>query len=356
MIWLSGAALPSSPSGSFGGNTLWGNVDDCACALSFTLCACMRSMPGRNDFHQGIRISSPFYDRYHLHTNQSTPRQQTGHKIILLNIYKKPTWPVPLSGYYREVMEASLNSLSQTSLIDSLVQRGIHSRSYTFSNNRRNSGCGGRGDGRALRRRGRRRLERCGHVRHGGSLHMAPSVSEVNLTWEIKTTHTVVAVGIVVASIVVVEAARFKQLHAAESLVAAMRASFLVRSFGQPVGTGRASLSTAERLFMTKMRHVIVFVEVERVVVVVTSVSVVKVVIVLLHVRHFTTLTVRYKMAHVMSVAVVAVVDKSVAVAVTVAVSPVSVVVVVTGSMARYSRQKSSACCARDGKHSSEIV
>ena len=115
----------------------------------------------------------------------------------------------------------------------------------------------------------------------------------MNLTWEIKRTYTVVAVGIVVASIVFVEPARFKQLHAAESLVAAMRTSFLVRSVGQPVGTGRASLSTTERLSMTIMRHVMVLVEVETAVVVVRSVSVVKVVIVLLHVRRSTTLTAR---------------------------------------------------------------
>ena len=72
-----------------------------------------------------------------------------------------------------------------------------------------------------------------------------------------------------------------------------MRTSFLVRSVGQPVGTGRASLSTTERLSMTIMRHVMVLVEVETAVVVVRSVSVVKVVIVLLHVRRSTTLTAR---------------------------------------------------------------
>ena len=99
-----------------------------------------------------------------------------------------------------------------------------------------------------------------------------------------------VVVGIVLASIVLVEAVRFKQLHAAESLVAAIRSSFLVRKLGQPVGTGRPSVSTAERLLMTRMRHVMVLVEVETVVVVVRSVSVAKVVVVLLHVRQIKTL------------------------------------------------------------------
>ena len=101
-----------------------------------------------------------------------------------------------------------------------------------------------------------------------------------------------VVVGAVVAEIVVVEAERFKQLHAAESLVAAMRSSFLVRKVGQPVGKGRPSVSAADRLLMTRILHVMVDVDVVVVTVVVRSVTVAEVVIVLFQVSDITTLVV----------------------------------------------------------------